>query len=445
MHRKAVAGCVYPFPEPDFPNYPYALPSSVDHLRAWQLRAMAPDLVGKPIRISHNEDDGFFTNPLCPTQRIKTNLPIFGAHPLGYVTNAWVNPDDNALHWSGIIEYDPESILAGTVTHTYPACSLSHLPATTSAAAIPHEISLCHNPKRPHSDMAWKDDISVYMRKTGFLRQTPAMSDPTPMVAAAAVAGTPPPQLDPDAARKAEYDAAINATPPIILRDLERLVEEQKETAALTKSLREQAAARNLEYIATISNIMTEMGLDKEAFMTSNKDLQPKLITASAASSEDTRALWQYIANLGGFLDKSIKQKPPTAAVPMAYTPSTESALRARRHVRPGDPLPDDDIVTAKRRADMADHLSSRAQPHRPYVEIPRPVERQYNETQIAPGVLITASNATDEARSALLGALQRHRYRPGIVTASAELSQPLPTSQNITVVSAVSTTALKP
>ncbi len=163
-------GCAYRFPEPD--NGTRLAASSYDTLRQWQLREMAPRLIGLPVFINHEMGD----NDAPRTSIVKGN------RALGHITHAWVDPKDGSLHWIGLLTFLPEDRIVMTMYDAglIPMCSLQHTVSELHRPPYiitPIEISICHRGRRPGTYIYRGGNIDAYMRNNGYGVIVKAMAD----------------------------------------------------------------------------------------------------------------------------------------------------------------------------------------------------------------------------------------------------------------------------
>ena len=155
-------GCVYRYPELDDPNNPRLAASSYDTLRQWQLREMAPQLVGLRVLINHEMGD---------KNAPKTSV-VTGNRALGVIRHAWVDPKDGSMHFIGELKFLPADhlVLAMYNAGLMPMCSLQHEVSDQKRPPYkmkPIEVSICHRGKRPGTYICRDGDTAAYMRNNG--------------------------------------------------------------------------------------------------------------------------------------------------------------------------------------------------------------------------------------------------------------------------------------
>lgn len=156
-------GCAYRFPEPDDDKHPRLAASSYDTLRKWQLREMAPKLVGLPVFINHEMGDNSSSNSI-----------VTGNRALGKITHAWVDTQDGSLHWVGKLTFLPEDRLVMSMYNAglIPMCSLQHTVSDLNRppyVITPIEISICHRGRRPGTHISRGGNPETYMRNNGYV------------------------------------------------------------------------------------------------------------------------------------------------------------------------------------------------------------------------------------------------------------------------------------
>ena len=195
MPKYAVAGCAYRHPAKDDPGRYHAPPVEYEDLREWHLHAIAPHMVGLPIKINHYMDGVLHDHSTGASITPETQTGLAGARAVGKVTRAWVNKQNKGLYWTGEIEFtEHEKFLDWLYTSGYIAhCSLHH---TVTDAFRSHkvrlvELSLCHRGKRPGTTIHGRSDIAAYMRNNGYEEQTRSVMASTGQPPAAVAAESP--------------------------------------------------------------------------------------------------------------------------------------------------------------------------------------------------------------------------------------------------------------
>jgi len=333
--------------------------------------------------------------------------PVGGATHLGFVTHSWIDKKTDALHFAGIIKYDPDSVLATYLedNKTYQACSLQYCRADPSVhqTAAPIELSICHTPRWPETFLWIDGDLDTYMRKTGFQEYNqmatpapPAAQDPAASAeqqardaagrfaardagAGAGAATAPSDELEPAEADEHQYKAAFDSTPPLVQNLFNRVSDDNEslrsENENLKKRVFEIDAQVEEQKQKRIKDRLELFGVFKDYASqhpsSVNRALQ-NVDMASVAASNDPghNALWELVAAQNA--EHAAKARAAAAPPTPAPTPAPAPPTRRPEFVRPGMTKP------------SADDLAKRATRYQARTT-PGPVPMQQSQRSIMP------------------------------------------------------------